>query len=61
MNDVLDHLEALIKDDREGLSEQLARGMAADFAEFKFIAGRVSALDTVLNAIIDIRKQLEKE
>jgi hypothetical protein len=60
-NDVLEHLSHKIKDDREGLTEQLARGLVKDHADYLHVVGRISALDAIYAEIKDIQIELEKE
>lgn len=61
MSDVLEHLTKLASEERASLSEQMARGLVADWATYQRLVGSISAIDTMLSACADIQLQMEKE
>lgn len=59
--EVLEKLHKKITDDRDFLSAQVARGMVKDHADYLNIVGRISALDTIYDAINEMVEEMEKE
>lgn len=57
--DALEYLLDQYKDRMAMLSEALARGMCADYQEYKFTCGQLRGLEAACAVIKDLKERLE--